>query len=265
VNLAQSFRARLGELRLCASRRLTRAAQRGFQQADDLLLAEWCRVWIASDSLLLGDYAEALELARRGEPGEESASTLVAAVGRLTLASALADAGRLAEARVEAEALIGGESGPHRNTCFHGLGRSLLAEILRRSGDLAAAEDHARCGAALLSGFPAHEGLAAARLSAVRLARGDVGGALSLAREAHDRLSSTYTHGDITIRLAFARALAVAGERAAAISAIRAARADLLQRASRLDEPAARATFLERVPDNARVLSLARAWSEQGC
>ena len=61
------------------------------------------------------------------------------------------------------------------------------------------------------------------------------------------------------VRLAQCEALAAAGrhDEARAVAAVAAAR--LGQLAARLDDPALRASFLERVPENAAILALAAA------
>jgi hypothetical protein len=62
-----------------------------------------------------------------------------------------------------------------------------------------------------------------------------------------------------------AETLDASGEHASARAAMAAARARLFVRAARIADPARRASFLERVPEHARILELARAWiDEQG-
>jgi hypothetical protein len=65
---------------------------------------------------------------------------------------------------------------------------------------------------------------------------------------------------DAFVRLTFAEASAAAGEAGPARAALAAARDHLVEIAGRIDDPALRASFLERVADNRRTLELAREW-----
>jgi hypothetical protein len=58
----------------------------------------------------------------------------------------------------------------------------------------------------------------------------------------------------------YAEALDAAGDRDAARATLRAAHAEVLARADRIEDPAVRAAFLACVPENARVIALARSW-----
>ena len=53
------------------------------------------------------------------------------------------------------------------------------------------------------------------------------------------------------------------GDERGARGAMRSARDNLLKRASRITDPRMRASFLSRVPDNARLLELAQAWGPE--
>jgi hypothetical protein len=64
------------------------------------------------------------------------------------------------------------------------------------------------------------------------------------------------------IRLARAEALHAIGAEAAAHAAIGEARTWLHAVAAKIPDPAYRASFLEAVPENARIIALARAWLE---
>ncbi|MFS8071500.1 MAG: hypothetical protein ACMG6S_34450, partial [Byssovorax sp.] len=63
--------------------------------------------------------------------------------------------------------------------------------------------------------------------------------------------------GESLIRLVDAEAHAAGGELATARAAARDAEARLRARAARVQDPALRASFLERVPENARTTALA--------
>jgi hypothetical protein len=62
------------------------------------------------------------------------------------------------------------------------------------------------------------------------------------------------------VRLTHAEALHATGAHDAAARAIAGARARLLAIADKITDPAYKASFLERVPENARTLTLADAW-----
>ena len=62
------------------------------------------------------------------------------------------------------------------------------------------------------------------------------------------------------IGLVHAETLFAAGQDARASAALAAARERLLDRAARVDDPELRDSFLQRIPENARILQLADAW-----
>jgi hypothetical protein len=103
---------------------------------------------------------------------------------------------------------------------------------------------------------------ALATLARVRLARGDLPGALRDAGEAHgtlEQLGGT-EEGEALIRLAYAEVLFATGDLRAGRAAIDRAAARLRWRAGKLHDPELREGFLRRVPENARTLALAEAW-----
>jgi hypothetical protein len=65
------------------------------------------------------------------------------------------------------------------------------------------------------------------------------------------------------VRLARAKALYATGAQGAARTAIADARAHLLAAAAQITDPACRESFLRAVPENARILSLARTWLDE--
>ncbi len=118
--------------------------------------------------------------------------------------------------------------------------------------------------AALTSMTPPLRAMALAALAEVLIADGRGAEALPFAAEAREILDALTTIGenDARVRLAHAEALHAAGAAPAARSAIAAARDRLLRRASLIADDELRQSFLERVPENARTLSLARAWAD---
>jgi hypothetical protein len=102
-----------------------------------------------------------------------------------------------------------------------------------------------------------------ATLSAVRLAQGRAGEALVAAEDAVGRCAAMGGCGMFRgafVRLAHAEALHATGAHQASRQAITDARARLFTVADRIDDPGYKQSFLENVPENARILALARAW-----
>jgi len=104
--------------------------------------------------------------------------------------------------------------------------------------------------------------MARGTLADVLLARGRATEALIEAREAIALLASLgkAEDGEALARLALAEALFATGDHAEARAAIAEAQHRLLAAAARIEDPGRQRTFLENVPENARTLSLARAW-----
>jgi ATP/maltotriose-dependent transcriptional regulator MalT len=129
-----------------------------------------------------------------------------------------------------------------------------LAQLARGDGESARTE----CERVLAGGFePLHVGARAA-LSMVHLRAGDAAGALREARVAMailDRLGSVEEF-ELTARLALAEALHAQGDQAGAIRTLVAARTRLGEEAARLGDENLRKSFLERVPEHARLIAL---------
>ena len=136
--------------------------------------------------------------------------------------------------------------------------RAVEAQARLAKGDLAGALASAQRAEALLRDLPPAHPYALAILAKVHLARRDVAAALPLAERAAQRLDvlGAIDTGEALVRLTLVEALDAAGDPRFA-EALRAAKARLLERASRIDDDALRETFLRRVPDNARTLALA--------
>jgi predicted secreted Zn-dependent protease len=67
--------------------------------------------------------------------------------------------------------------------------------------------------------------------------------------------------GESLVRLVWAEALEANGRHDEAREAIGRAHARLMERAAKIGDEALRASFLERVAENARTLELAAAWA----
>ncbi len=233
-----------------------------FERAGDLRSACLQRSSYGYGCMEVGAYAES-ETALRAAlaAAEHMGLHNVIADAKHNLGLTLARRDHLGEARiVEQAALDAFQSRGDRR--MEGGSRLYLAEICAMAGDLETAEAHARAGLEVLSTTPPMRAYALAVLAHVDLLRGRVASALTSTREAiavMEQLGSLET-GESLLRLVHAEALHANGETVAARSAIVAARARLLARASKVSDPARRATFLENIPENARTLTLAREW-----
>jgi tetratricopeptide (TPR) repeat protein len=175
------------------------------------------------------------------------------------LGHALAWQGRLDEAlAIETEALA--MSAARRNDRLVGGGHIYLARIRALAGDPSGALREARAAADLLAPYPPLRARALALLSLTHRALGAPAEALAAAREALSVLDplGAMDEGESLIRLAHAEALMACGHAAEARAALETARDRVLARAALIEEAPYRRSFLERVPDNARTLELAR-------
>ncbi len=203
---------------------------------------------------------EPAEQALRSIEAADEALGVASSLRRFHLAWLLADRDALGEARAVAADL--GEYGhAHHNPLEEGRGRWVLAEVLRRMGDLDGAERELQTALGMVTPLE-HPG-ALGTLSALRLAQGRAEDALAAAEDAVARCVAMGGCGMFRgafVRLAHAEALHATGAHDAARTAIAAARARLHAIAGRIPDPAYRRSFLDGVPENARTLALARVW-----
>ncbi|HSK00218.1 MAG TPA: hypothetical protein VK932_03215, partial [Kofleriaceae bacterium] len=210
----------------------------------------WFLGALAEGDRILGEIAAA-----------DTALGMASSLRRFGLAWLRADRGALADARALAAQLA--EHGRAQKLPLEeGRGRWVLAEVLRRTGDLEGAERELPVALATVVSLERPGVLGT--LAALRLAQGRAEDALAAAREGVDGCT-TMGGGCGLFRCAFVRlthaeALHATGAHDAAHRAIGAARAILLATAGRIADPAYRRSFLEDVPENARTLALARAW-----
>ncbi len=140
-----------------------------------------------------------------------------------------------------------------------------LSLVYRRSGDLAAAARPAARAVELSHDIPTAYPYCLAHRAQVELAAGRPAAALADARAANDILDAggglDRTDGEPLVRLTWAEALDADGDRAAAARAIAVARVRVEEVAGRIGDPTWRASFVERVADNARTIDLDRAWN----
>lgn len=147
-----------------------------------------------------------------------------------------------------------------------GTTRTYLAQTLAALGELDRAEAEAVAAVGTLAPSPPRRAYALATLAQIRLDRGAAGSALAPAREAMEVLASLggLDEGEAMVRRVWAEALHETGDAEGARGAIAAAVRRLRERASKIAEEADRRSFLERVDDNARTLSLAYRWGVEG-
>ena len=237
-------------------------ARAAFLDIGDMRNAMYAGAYEAQARARLGDVAGA-ERELRQTPRESL--TILSTITDSNLVRVLLQAGKLDEARARLTAEPPVATSGDRASAAHAEpgDRWLLGEIALKSGDPATAE---REILAALKGEPEIGPLdvPAARgvLAAARLAQGRPEEALEAAREAMTALAKTGVHGyrHVEIYLVHAEALRATHDLPAARAAIEAARAHVLERAERIQDPALRRAYLEDLPENRRVLALAAEW-----
>jgi hypothetical protein len=193
-------------------------------------------------------------------PAADEAMGPSSSLRRFALAWLHADRGALDEARALAVKLA--EFGQAQRIALEeARGRWVLAEVLRRLGDLDGAECEVQI--ALRMAVPLERPGVLGTLAMLRLAQGRAGDARDAAEEAAAACAAMGGCGlfrGTFVRLARAEALHATGALDAAREAIVGAQARLLATAEKIRDAGYRASFLEAVPENARILELARAW-----
>ena len=251
-----------------------RASAEAFTAGHQRQQAMFSEVQAAIEASHLGARAEALAMlgpalaepsstmrhgsadpASAARPGDGPKLRLVALVATFALALVKADEGLLEEAEADAARAIGAARA-QGNRFMEGHSRIVLAIVFRRRGELDAAAEQALSGASLLSNCPADRAQGLAVLSGIRLDQGRSAEALALAREIYPvaACAPAYTTG--LILLAWVEALAAVGD-AGAKAALAGARDEILARARKIPDLALRTSYLEQIPQNARILALA--------
>jgi hypothetical protein len=239
---------------------LMTAAAEHFERAGDLRSAGTQRANQAYAYIELGAYAAAEEWLRRvAATAERMGLRDLAAGARHNLGLALARNGNLEDARNEETAAVRA-SVAQRNRRLESGCRTYLAIILLLGNNAAGAEREARAAVDILSVAPPMRAHAMATLAQALLLQGRAAEALTTAEEAMKLAHSVegVEEGESPIRLAYIEALLASGQDARGAIAVAADR--LRERAARITDPGWRASFLERVPDNARILALCRHW-----
>lgn len=193
----------------------------------------------------------------------EDDTGMISAHRPFVLAWLLADLGSFDEALLWAGRLV--ETGKMRQVPVdEGRGHWVLAEVLRRAGELDGADVAIGAALAILR-LASHLDTpgALATLAALRLAQGRIAEALAAAGEGLEKYEAMTACGFFRggfLRWTHARCLEAAGDHEAAKAAIAAARARLFTIAAKIGDPTYRKSFLEAVPENRQTLELARRW-----
>lgn len=240
----------------------TRRAVESSERAGDRREATRSLVNVGYAYLQLGDDERAAEALRRAcEEAERQGLSDVLAAGRHNLGWALARLGEHADAiRIERLALQTFADGDARMEAGC---RQYLAAILVAAGDLEVAEVEARAAIERAGSLDQTRIVCLGVLAEILRRRGRADEALAAAREAVERLEEIgglFEESEARVRLSHAEALSDTGDEEGARRAIVAARDHLVSRAERITDPSWRASFLERVPENARTLALHAAW-----
>jgi eukaryotic-like serine/threonine-protein kinase len=242
-----------------------KAAEESFGVAGDRRNVLMMQVSSAVVRTVLGEY-DAAEAALRAAliPAERMGLHVVTVTGKLRLGRVLFQRGVLDEARALEEEMISvfvaGDQRWNESEA-----RSYLAEILLQMGDLEGAAREAELAARMSEKMLPLRAHTLSILANVWLSRGRPAEALSAAEEASEVLGRVgVTQYDARVRLMLAEARFAAGAIKQGRSALTVARTRLLSRAAKIRNEARRASFLERVPENERTLSLAKEWLEEG-
>ncbi|MGK4000626.1 serine/threonine-protein kinase [Sorangium sp. So ce1024] len=138
----------------------------------------------------------------------------------------------------------------------------LFAQALLELGELARAYAQATTALGETQAYPTLQPIAQATLAYILLRKGRAVEALAAAREAFETLERLggLDEDEAFVHLAWAEALHACGDGDAARAALATARDQLHAEADAIDSPALRRSFLEAVPEHARLLALAEAW-----
>jgi hypothetical protein len=141
------------------------------------------------------------------------------------------------------------------------VGHFVLAQVAAGRGEWSEAEVQGRQAVELLAPMPFYQLPATVGLSTALLAQGRVAEARELAARgvaASERSGGSFVLNAVAVRLALVEACFAQGDGPAGEEALRQAVQALRARTEDIPEAAARQRFLEQVPENARVLALAR-------
>ncbi|WP_434041106.1 MULTISPECIES: protein kinase domain-containing protein [Sorangium] len=147
-----------------------------------------------------------------------------------------------------------------------GQARVLLAQALIELGDLAQACAQASTAIDETRAYPAEQSIAQATLAHALLREGRALEALEAARAAIEIVTRVggLDENEALVHLAWAEALDACGDEVAARAALAAAFNELRAEADAIESPPLRRSFLEGVPEHARIRALAEAWGVAG-
>ncbi|MDI1442863.1 serine/threonine-protein kinase [Polyangium sp. 6x1] len=246
---------------LIAYVRRIESAVENFTSAGDMRNACLQRCNIGNAYLQLGAYALAVAAFREAQAIAEPMQLDFVSSLLANLGYALAHMENLPEAiAVETAALeLLVRQGNRRG---EGFVRGYLSIILRLAGRTDEALTMARQAMEVSEGVPAARACALALIAAIAIARNNVLEAYQKASEAMQILGRLegIEEGESLIQWTYALALRVNGAEVEALQQITEARRRLLKRADRISDPRWRQSFLEQVPDNARVMEFAAIW-----
>lgn len=142
-------------------------------------------------------------------------------------------------------------------------GRIELAGLLRLSGELVEGVRETERAKELSEGVPLLEAYSLAARARIYLDQGNLDDATAAASSANELCETAQSFGaeDTFVRLTYAEVLDAAGERAGSRAALSTARERMRIRAEKIENPSLRASFLENVAENSKIVSLAREWS----
>ncbi|MBI2392895.1 MAG: protein kinase [Deltaproteobacteria bacterium] len=239
---------------LATSLRLVERAVEAFSEAGDARNACRQRAAVGYHYLLLGEYETAETVLEEALQAAEAMRLYFAPTVRWQLAWTLARTDRLDEALPAFERAIA-DCVAQRNRRAEAQARTFYARALGMAGDLRAAEREARRATDFAE---APQPIRALALTVVAWATSSRGEAIALdaARRAVEAfgVASAWVEGEHFARLTYAETLRLIGRSEESRRVLREARDRLLSAASKIDEPALRSAFLERVAEHAELL-----------
>jgi len=171
-------------------------------------------------------------------------------------------AGSAPAAELDEPTLLARHALTAKNQSLFGVAHGVLAEILRRRGDLPGAEAEVRAACEAARPFPPYSWDLIALRMQILIEQGRAAEALPIGdaavRELHRLGLAGY--GELALRLAVAEAHHAVGDTAAAAAALAVALERLWLRVTGIPEGLPRERYLTQVPVNARLITLGRAW-----
>jgi hypothetical protein len=247
---------------LVAALELTQESVAAYRAAGNLRDAGYEQIGVALVHVELGGFAEAETTLREIlHTATSQAAAMTVTVARLNLGIVLChrddpEAESLLHEAVR-ELDVSGDIRLATNA------RAWLIAVHERAGRVAeavAAADHAEAQLPQVD-TPSIAAQVLAAAARARLLAGDLAGAVERARRTAQILEDVgglVEEGESFMRLACVEALLAAGQGDAARAALATAHRRVLERAAKITDSAWRTSFLERVPENARIVTLAQ-------